>query len=602
MMPIARIMVVEDEQITAADLEASLEDLGYTVTAIASSGKQAIRSAETTLPDLVLMDIRIKGEMDGVDAARQIRQRLDIPVIYLTAHADDETLERAKSAEPLGYIVKPFQESELRAAIQMALHKHKVDKEAKGRQEHLSATLDALGEGVITLDGMGCVTYMNPAAEGWTGWKQRDALGKHIEEIFKIIDRESRRPNNEFVFRALLDGSVEQIPGSSLSVEISGASVLLSKDGMERPVGGSAAPVRDHLDRISGAVVAFGSVRFEDRAKQTQPAAAFDAGKFQVIAESSAMRELMTFSRRIAASGVSAILLQGESGTGKDVIAKFLHRESPRRDRPFVAINCAAIPETLLESELFGYEKGAFTDARAQKKGVLDLADGGTVFLDEIGEIPLHLQAKLLRVLEEQSFRRLGGIKDVNVDVRIITATNKNLAEAVRQREFREDLFYRLNVIQIFIPPLREHKDDILPLADFFVDHYNRKFRSDMQGFSSEARERLVNHDWPGNVRELRNCIERAMVLEESSWLQTASLAIGVESPQTAGPAETAQRSGIPSGDLPLEEVERRMLVRALEDTRGNQTRAARKLGISRDTLRYRMKKFHLKASEADAH
>ena len=601
-MPIARIMVVEDEQITAADLEASLEELGYAVTAIASSGKQAIRGAETTLPDLVLMDIRIKGEMDGVDAARQIRQRLDIPVIYLTAHADGETLERAKSAEPLGYIVKPFQETELRAAIQMALHKDKVDKEAKGRQEHLSATLDALGEGVITLDGTGCVTYMNPAAETWTGWKQREALGKHIDEIFKIIDRESRRPNHEFVFRALREGSVEQIPGSSLSVEISGTSVLLSKDGMERPVGGSAAPVRDHLDRISGAVVAFGSVRFEDRAKQTKPAGIFDAGKFQVIAESSAMRELMTFSRRIAASGVSAILLQGASGTGKDVIAKFLHRESPRRDQPFVAINCAAIPETLLESELFGYEKGAFTDARTQKKGVLDLADGGTVFLDEIGEIPLHLQAKLLRVLEEQSFRRLGGIKDVNIDVRIITATNKNLGEAVRQREFREDLFYRLNVIQILIPPLREHKDDILPLADFFVGHYNRKFRQDIQGFSSEARERLVNHDWPGNVRELRNCIERAMVLEESSWLQPASLAIGVENPRRAAPAESAQQSGIPSGDLPLEEVERRMLVRALEDTRGNQTRAARKLGISRDTLRYRMKKFHLKGFKADAH
>ena len=348
---------------------------------------------------------------------------------------------------------------------------------------------------------------------------------------------------------------------------------------MERPVGGSAAPVRDHLDRISGAVVAFGSVRFEDRVKRTQPAAAFDAGKFHVIAESSAMRELMTFSRRIAASGVSAILLQGESGTGKDVIAKFLHRESVRRDSPFVAINCAAIPETLLESELFGYEKGAFTDARAQKKGVLDLADGGTVFLDEIAEIPLHLQAKLLRVLEEQSFRRLGGIKDVNVDIRIITATNKNLGEAVRQREFREDLFYRLNVIQILIPPLREHKDDILPLADFFVGHYNRKFKRDIQGFSSEASERLVNHDWPGNVRELRNCIERAMVLEESSTLQPASLAIGVENPRPAGPAAAAQRSDIPDGDLPLEEVERRMLVRALEDTRGNQTRAARNSG-----------------------
>ncbi len=591
-MVTARIMIVEDEQITAADLEATLGDLGYSVTSLVSSGKSAISEAAKTHPDLVLMDIRLRGEMDGIEAARQIRERFDIPVIYLTAHADDATLERAKLAEPLGYIVKPFQENELGATIQMALHKHQVDTQAKEREEELSSTLAALGEGVVRVDGMAVVTYLNPAAETWTGWKQQEALGKHSDEVLRFIDRTSRLPVNQYIMRALREGVLTEIPD---------ATALLSRNGLERRIAGSAAPIRDHLDRTSGAVVAFGNVRVE-HAPTRASATTGDAGEppsddSKIVAQSSAMSELVKFCSRISASGISSILIQGETGTGKDVLAKFLHGGSPRRDRPFVTINCAAIPETLLESELFGYEKGAFTDARAQKKGLLDLANGGTVFLDEIGEVPIHLQAKLLRVLEDQSFRRLGGIKDVNVDVRVIAATNKNLGEAVRKREFREDLFYRLNVIQISIPPLREHRDDILPLVRYFIDLYNRKFSCNIQEASPEAAERLLAHDWPGNVRELRNCIERAMVLEESSQLQPSSLAIGTEALETSDPGAPPRPPVPPPHDMPLEEVEKTLLVRALEQSGGNQTQAARKLGITRDTLRYRMKKHNLKRS-----
>jgi transcriptional regulator with PAS, ATPase and Fis domain len=305
------------------------------------------------------------------------------------------------------------------------------------------------------------------------------------------------------------------------------------------------------------------------------------------------MRELMKFSTRIAASGVSAVLIQGESGTGKDVIAKFLHFHSERRERPFVPINCAAIPDTLLESELFGFEKGAFTDARAQKRGVLELADGGTIFLDEIGDLQLHLQAKLLRVLEEQSFRRLGGMRDINVNVRVVTATNKTLIDAVRDKRFREDLFYRLNVIQIVIPPLRDHRDDILPLANHFIEHYNEKFRREIEGLDPEAADLLMGYPWPGNVRELRNAIERAMVLEEGPRITSRSLSLG----GTAGPHGLAAQAAaaVPLQEMSLEDAERSMLVQALEKTGGNQTRAAKRLGISRDTLRYRMKKFDLK-------
>ena len=201
-----------------------------------------------------------------------------------------------------------------------------------------------------------------------------------------------------------------------------------------------------------------------------------------MIAESADMKRVMHFARRVAASEVSTILLRGESGTGKDVVAKYLHYHSRREEQPFLAINCAAIPETLLESELFGYEKGAFTDARAQKKGILEMATGGTVFLDEIGEMPMALQAKMLRVLEDQMVRRLGGTSDIQVDLRVITATNRDLWQAIQQGRFRLDLYYRLNVIQIVVPPLREHREDILPLANHFIESYNRKFKTRHQG------------------------------------------------------------------------------------------------------------------------
>ena len=566
------------------------------VPAIVSSGSAAIQKAKSTKPDLVLMDIRIKGDMDGIEAATAIRSELDIPVIYLTAHADEETLERAKQAEPLGYIVKPFQESELRAAIQMALHKHAADREARQREEQLAATLDSLGEGVIAIDGMSRVTYMNPAAEAWTGVTQKDAIGLQVDEVFRVIDRRTRREAGQFIRDAMRQVSLTEIPGSDDPPESLNSCVVLGKDGIERPVWGTAAPIRDPLDRVSGAVIAFGIRRFD--APQAKPPVSTTAApeSADFVAESTVMQDLLKFSARIASGGVSSILLQGESGTGKDVLAKFIHKQSARHDKSFVAINCAAIPETLLESELFGYEKGAFTDARARKQGVFDLADGGTVFLDEIGELPLPLQTKLLRVLEDQSFRRLGGIKEVQVDIRIVTATNRNLSQAVRDRQFREDLFYRLNVIQIYIPPLRDHREDIVPLIEHFTKQYNEKLDRRIEGISPEAREQLLAHNWPGNVRELRNAIERAMVLEETSVLQASNFDLipgdGFSSPTT----DTAAADFEPS-DKPLQEVEKEMLKRALEATGGNQVQAARKLGITRDTLRYRMKKFRIKDS-----
>src|SRR6516164_6775276 len=256
------------------------------------------------------------------------------------------------------------------------------------------------------------------------------------------------------------------------------------------------------------------------------------AGYHDVIGVSRKITELMKFVNKVAASEATTILVQGESGTGKDLAAKSIHYRSHRAERPFVAINCSAIPETLMEAELFGHEKGAFTDAKAMKKGLFEVADGGTLFLDEIGELSPLLQAKLLRVLEDQVIRRVGGVRDIQVNVRVIAASNRDLERAVREGHFRQDLYYRLAIISIFLPPLRERKEDVPALVDFFVDHYNRKFRKNVQGLSEETSRLILNYDWPGNVRELKNAVERAMILEESNVLRPDYLPFAVAQQQ----------------------------------------------------------------------
>jgi PAS domain S-box-containing protein len=579
----ARIMIVEDEQITATDIEDILTQLGHRVVAVATAGEAAVADAEALRPDLVLMDIRLKGKTDGVEAARKIRERLDIPSIFLTAHADDATLERAKLAEPLGYLVKPFQESELQAAIQIALHRQALDFQRRGLAEELATTLNAIGEGVLRCDQLGRVIYLNAEAERWTGWRLAQCRGLSLQEVFRLVS-----PRNGEPMEAVLQ---EAVHGRQV-VEFPAGCRVRSRDGVEREATVHCAPVRHSIGDEGGAVLVFGEPSAAQGVAAGQPRDKVPAGPgdAEIVAASQAMEDLMAFSGRIAASGVSAILLIGESGVGKDVFARYLHRHSRRAAAPFLAVNCAAIPETLLESELFGYEKGAFTDARSQKRGVFDLADGGTVFLDEIGELQPHIQAKLLRVLEDQTFRRLGGVKDISVDLRIITATNRNLARAVEEKEFREDLYYRLNVITISIPPIRERRDDIMPLVEMFIKRYNERFDRNVQGVTPETERTLLAHDWPGNVREIRNAIERAMVLEETERIRPESLSLGGR----IG-AHPAAVPVIAAGAASLEEMERSMLVQALEKSNGNQTRAAEILGITRDTLRYRVKKYNLK-------
>lgn len=313
-----------------------------------------------------------------------------------------------------------------------------------------------------------------------------------------------------------------------------------------------------------------------------------------IIGESDDLKRILNMVYKIAQSDAGTVLIQGESGTGKELIAKAIHYESGRSEQPFVAINCAAVPETLLESELMGHEKGAFTDARTQKKGLFEIADGGTVFLDEIGDMPLSIQAKLLRVLEDRVFRRVGGTKDIHVDVRIVSATNKDLLTAIAEKTFRNDLYYRLQVIPILLPPLRERRADILPLTRTFIEAFNQEFGKSVKGISPQAESFLLDYDWPGNVRELRNVIERAIILESDEIMQLEHLPREMVSKTTTTESSSALTFNLPPEGIDIEDVERELIHQALAATDGNQSKAAKKLNLGIDAFRYRMKKFKL--------
>ena len=309
-----------------------------------------------------------------------------------------------------------------------------------------------------------------------------------------------------------------------------------------------------------------------------------------IIGDAPTMKSVKALLARVASSPASTVLLTGETGTGKDLAAKAIHYHSDRASKPFVNITCSALPEQLLESELFGHERGAFTDARQQKRGLFETADGGTVFLDEIGEMTPALQSKLLRFLEDKAFKRVGGLADVRVDVRVIAATNRNLEDEVKAGRFREDLFYRLQVMPILLPALRERRGDVLLLAQWYIDRYSGEFRKRVRGLTPEAAAVLEQYRWPGNVRELRNAIERAMLLTDRDRL-------GPEDFTTLSRGTSMAAFRLPPEGVNLEDVERQLLVQALERAGGNQTQAGELLGINRDQVRYRIEKFGLSRS-----
>ena len=317
--------------------------------------------------------------------------------------------------------------------------------------------------------------------------------------------------------------------------------------------------------------------------KQDEPEKQSKLGSDDYIAESPVMKDIFALAEKVARSEAS-VLLTGESGTGKEVLANFIQEKSARSDKPFVKVNCAALHDQLLESELFGHEKGAFTGAVAQRKGRFELADTGTIFLDEIGDMALEIQAKILRALQQGTFERLGGTQTIKTDCRVIAATNKDLEAAVAAGRFREDLYYRLSVVPMPIPPLRERKEDIPALANYFLKKHSEKNRKHMKRIAQEAMDKLVAYDWPGNVRELSNCIERAVILSLGDDITLESL-----------PNSIRQSSSAPAGDLNImEQAERSAILTALKSCGGNKSLAAEKLGINRKTLASKMQRYNI--------
>ncbi|MGQ9633386.1 MAG: sigma-54 interaction domain-containing protein [Bryobacteraceae bacterium] len=432
--------------------------------------------------------------------------------------------------------------------------------------------LDSINEGVFTIGLDWRIRSFNRAAERITGVRREEALGRPCSEVFRASICEH--------FCALKRTLETGKP------VVNATAYILRAGGERVPIRLSTALLREGGGAVTGGVETFQDLsQVEELRKELTARYSFE----DIVGRSAVMQRLFEMLPQIAASD-STVLIEGASGTGKELFARAIHNLSKRRKRRFVAVNCAALPDTLLESELFGYKAGAFTDAKRDKPGRFALADGGTIFLDEIGDISPAMQARLLRVLQERLIEPLGAVEPVKVDVRVVAATNKDLAELVAAGKFREDLFYRIRVIPLRLPPLRERREDIPLLIERIVTRLNRLQGRDIAGVSEDALARLMEHDYPGNVRELENILEQAYVMCRGAWIELRHL-----------PPELRQTAGMPEdapGGLSLREMERRMIVAALERHGGNRSRAARELGIDPSTLYRKLKSFQ---SEAEA-
>jgi PAS domain S-box-containing protein len=435
--------------------------------------------------------------------------------------------------------------------------------------------LDSVNEGVFTVDLDWRITSFNRAAEKITGIRREDAVGHRCSEVLR-----ANICSDACVMRSVIETGEPAV----------NASVFVVDDWGERiPIKVSAAVLRDVDGRVIGGVETFQDQRqVEELRKKLMDKHSFA----DIIGKSAAISRLFDILPHVSDSDTT-VLIHGESGTGKELVARAVHALSPRRKKRFVAVNCGALPDTLLESELFGYKAGAFTDARKDKPGRFALADGGTLFLDEIGDVSPAMQVRLLRVLQEKVYEPLGAVEPTRANVRVIAATNKDLAELVREGTFREDLYYRIHVVQIDVPPLRERREDIPLLIDHFIASHNRLHDQEIAGLSQDALSLLVHHLFPGNVRELQNILEHAFVLCRSGMIEPRHLPSDMTSAGTLGPVD-------PKEKMNLRVVEESLIKEALAKHQGNRTLAARDLGINLSTLYRKIRRLGLDIPERD--
>lgn len=556
----ARILVVEDEVIVAMEIQDRLEDLGYGVLDTVTTGEAALDRARALAPDLILMDIRLDGALDGIETAQRIRQSMAVPVVFLTAYSDETTLERATSTTPFGYVVKPFEERELYAAIEVALQTHAMHQRIQAQHDDLRQILDGLRQGTAMTDAAGRLTFLSDAARRVLGLTD-EALGQPWREALPLDDgvldalatTVDRAPTN----RATVPARRTPDPQTDVHLEI---------EVLDDP--------RDPARHI---FVLYDVTEVHTLRRRLDADTAYRG----IIGTSDAMQQVFHQIQQVARVDTT-VLIRGETGTGKELVARAIHDAGPRAEGPFVAVNCAALNQDLAASQLFGHTKGAFTGAVSNEQGYFEAADGGTLFLDEIGDVPLDVQRQLLRVLEERAVTPVGTTTARPVDVRIVAATHRDLQAAVDADRFRADLLYRIRIARILLPPLRARRDDIPLLIRRFVDELGSTMGKAIHAVSPPAMRHLIAYDWPGNVRELRNAIEYALIQVQATTLRAKDLPPEVR---------TAEASSVPAA-FPDDEAGR--IRAALQHTDGNRTAAAELLGISRATLYRRLDEYDI--------
>jgi PAS domain S-box-containing protein len=459
-------------------------------------------------------------------------------------------------------------------AIETKIEAHIASNELKIQNKYQNAIVESMSDGLLTIDNKGYITYINEVGADILNIDRKESLGKHVSEV---VD-----------FKPVVLSVLETGRGY-----IDKEFIVTNKYGVKMHFIKTAVPIRDENGNITGVVDTFRKIKRVQKMVNEMVGAHANFTFDSIVGSSEKIKESIRLAQ-IAAKSSSNVLIQGESGTGKELFAHAIHRASSRKDQPFITVNCAAIPRELIESELFGYEGGAFTGAlKNGRPGKFELANGGTIFLDEIGDMPLDMQAKLLRVLQEKRITRIGGSNVFDVDVRIIAATNKNLMEECNQDNFRRDLYYRLNVLNITIPPLRERKGDIEELAYYLMRKINRKLDKNVVEVSEQAMKYLINYNWPGNVRELENTIERAINVCRTRQINVKDLPVSL----LRGSEEASQQKQV-SNDVDIiesmEEMEKRAIKKALQVMNGNISQAASALKISRNTLYNKINKYGL--------
>ncbi len=559
------ILIVDDDSTVTEQITILLESYDYT--------PQFLLEAEYLMQmlgkhpiDLILLDIHMPG-IDGLTLLKSLKNHPvyhSIPVIMLTADTDQNLLQECFDAGAQDFVYKPVKEVDLKARIKSALAICNQIREVEAINNLLKKTLEGMAEGVVAVDEHFQVRMISTNACRMLDIPEEKAMGK---PVVSVLGTPIAGPSGVLV--ACLKN-----PGPTHDI----STQLMAVSGVQTPVNLSVIPLEVYSSEIRWLLL-FRDLRKEERLlREKIQSVTFG----RMVSCDPKMNEIFALVEKVALSS-AAIIIKGESGTGKELVAKEIHQRSRKAQGPFIAVNCAAISPNLMESEFFGHEQGAFTGASKRKPGRFELADKGTLFLDEVGDIPLDLQGKLLRVLQEQEFERVGGTRTIRVDVRIIAATNKNLQEMVHTRQFRDDLYYRLHVVPIYLPPLRERMQDIPLLVSFFIGELNLKERRKVQTIAPDALHLLLNHSWPGNIRELFNTIEYAFAVSEGAVLHQNHLPRSILDNPNAGGDEPA---------LPMNEKE--LILQALQQANFSKPKAAALLGVHRTTLYRKIKKYGL--------